>query len=323
MTKPDEDYGIPRRWITLFFVALTVAFIILAFVIGLKERRDAGLLALCALGSSAVLIISPWVPKPAKLKVSPTGEIEVNLAQQVQQANATAEEAKETASKATQQVQQANATAEEAKETASKATQQVQQANATAEEAKETASKATQQVQQANATAEEAKETASKATQQVQQANATAEEAKETASKATQQVQQANATAEEAKETASKATQQVQQANATAEEAKETATDALDTITRLVRNSMREETFENLKKIASGKFGHFKMTFNFQQQLRHLQEAGCIATWKGHIAQIPKEGSDLSEYVYCTKPGHEFIQERLDAEARENSPLAS
>ena len=104
MTKPDEDYGIPRRWITLFFVALTVAFIILAFVIGLKERRDAGLLALCALGSSAVLIISPWVPKPAKLKVSPTGEIEVNLAQQVQQANATAEEAKETASKATQQV---------------------------------------------------------------------------------------------------------------------------------------------------------------------------------------------------------------------------
>ena len=218
MTKPDEDYGIPRRWITLFFVALTVAFIILAFVIGLKERRDAGLLALCALGSSAVLIISPWVPKPAKLKVSPTGEIEVNLAQQVQQANATAEEAKETASKATQQVQQANATAEEAKET---------------------------------------------------------------------------------------------------------ATDALDTITRLVRNSMREETFENLKKIASGKFGHFKMTFNFQQQLRHLQEAGCIATWKGHIAQIPKEGSDLAEYVYCTKPGYEFIQERLDAEARENSPLAS
>ena len=265
--KPDEDYGIPRRWITLFFVALTVAFIILAFVIGLKERRDAGLLALCALGSSAVLIISPWVPKPAKLKVSPTGEIEVNLAQQVQQANATAEEAKETASKATQQVQQANATAEEAKETASKATQQVQQANATAEEAKETASKATQQVQQANATAEEAKETASKATQQVQQANATAEEAKETASKATQQVQQANATVEEAKET---------------------ATDALDTITRLVRNSMREETFENLKKIASGKFGHFKMTFNFRQQLRHLQDAGCNATWKGHIAQIPK-----------------------------------
>ena len=228
-----------------------------------------------------MLIISPWVPKPAKLKVSPTGEIEVNL------------------------------------------TQQVQQANATAEEAKETASKATQQVQQANATAEEAKETASKATQQVQQANATAEEAKETASKATQQVQQANATAEEAKETASKATQQVQQADAIAEEAKETATDALDTITRLVRNSMREETFENLKKIASGKFGHFKMTFNFRQQLRHLRDAGCIATWKGHVAQIPEEGSDLSEYVYCTKPGHEFIQERRDAEARENSPLAS
>ena len=37
MTKPDEDYGIPRRWITLFFVALTVAFIILAFVIGLRN----------------------------------------------------------------------------------------------------------------------------------------------------------------------------------------------------------------------------------------------------------------------------------------------
>ena len=220
MTKPDEDYGIPRRWITLFFDALTVAFIILAFVIGLKERRDAGLLALCALvwASSAVFIISPWVPKPAKLKVSPTGEIEVNLGQRVQQANGTAEEAKETASKATQQVQRANATAEEAKET---------------------------------------------------------------------------------------------------------ATDALDTIIRLVRNSIREETFENLKKIASGKFGHFKMTFNFGQQLRHLRDAGCIATWKGHIAQIPEEGSDLSEYVYCTKPGYEFIQERRDAEARENSPLAS
>jgi len=85
---------------------------------------------------------------------------------------------------------------------------------------------------------------------------------------------------------------------------------------------MREETFENLKKIASGKFGHFKMTFNFRQQLRHLQDAGCIATSKGHIAQIPIEGSDLSEYVYCTKLGHEFIQER-DAEAQENSPLAS
>ena len=47
--KPDEDYGIPRRWITLFFVALTVAFIILAFVIGnqgTQGRRSSR--ALCA-----------------------------------------------------------------------------------------------------------------------------------------------------------------------------------------------------------------------------------------------------------------------------------
>ncbi len=85
---------------------------------------------------------------------------------------------------------------------------------------------------------------------------------------------------------------------------------------------MREGTFENLKKIASGKFGHFNMTFNFRQQLHHLQDAGCIATSKGRIAQIPIEGSDLSEYVYCTKTGREFIQER-DAEARESSPLAA
>ena len=107
----------------------------------------------------------------------------------------------------------------------------------------------------------------------------------------------------------------VEEANAKANDAADKAYSAFATITRFVFNSMPQPIFNNLCKIASGHFGPYHMSEGFRQQLRTLRDSGYILTNNIHIANIPTEGSDLSEFVYCTELGKEFIEHRLAAEA--------
>lgn len=107
----------------------------------------------------------------------------------------------------------------------------------------------------------------------------------------------------------------VEEANLKAEVADGKADAVLATLTRFVFNSMPQPTYENLKKIADGNFGSFRMSDGFRQQLRYLRDSGYIQTNDIAIAGIPTEGSNLSDYVYATDLGKEFIAQRRAAES--------
>ena len=106
----------------------------------------------------------------------------------------------------------------------------------------------------------------------------------------------------------------VEEAKATADDASNKAYRAVETITRFVFNSMPQPTFNNLQKIASGRFGRFQMSDGFRQELRNLRDSGYIRTNGIFVSDIPASGDDLSEYVYCTELGKEFIDQRLAVE---------
>jgi hypothetical protein len=67
--------------------------------------------------------------------------------------------------------------------------------------------------------------------------------------------------------------------------------------------------FNNLKKLATGHFGHFKDNGGLRRELRHLRDIGYI-TVKGHIGDLPDEGPDLSEFVTITPVGRQFLELR-------------
>lgn len=107
----------------------------------------------------------------------------------------------------------------------------------------------------------------------------------------------------------------VEEAKAKADDASDKAYQSLATITRFVFNSMPQPTFGNLQKIATGRFGPFGMSERFRQELRNLRDSGYIVTNDIHISDIPAQGNDLSDFVYCSELGKEFISRRLAAEA--------
>jgi hypothetical protein len=57
------------------------------------------------------------------------------------------------------------------------------------------------------------------------------------------------------------------------------------------------------------------MSEGFRQQLRYLRDSGYIRTNDIAIADIPAAGDELSQFVYATSLGKEFIAQRLAAEA--------
>ena len=56
------------------------------------------------------------------------------------------------------------------------------------------------------------------------------------------------------------------------------------------------------------------MTDGFRQELRYLRDSGYIATNNIHIGAIPDGGKELSEHVYSTELGNEFIERRRKVE---------
>ncbi len=82
--------------------------------------------------------------------------------------------------------------------------------------------------------------------------------------------------------------------------------------------AMSNSMFGNLRKLATGRFGHFRNNGGLLRELRHLRDVGYIEV-KGHIGNLPTEGPNLSDYVTVTPVGSEFVTFRksLDMKADE------
>jgi len=86
-------------------------------------------------------------------------------------------------------------------------------------------------------------------------------------------------------------------------------------IDQLFAYTMSDTMFGNLRKLTTGNFGHFRNNGGLRRELRYLRDVGYI-TVKGHIGDLPDEGSNLSEHVAVTPVGKEFVALRESLEAK-------
>jgi hypothetical protein len=85
-------------------------------------------------------------------------------------------------------------------------------------------------------------------------------------------------------------------------------------------NTITESRYLTLKKLSTGRFGHFIISSDLRRELRQLRNLDLI-TVKGAVGQLPDEGKDLSEFVTVTAIGKQFIEfrealDKLDKEAK-------
>ncbi|WP_019498877.1 hypothetical protein [Pseudanabaena sp. PCC 6802] len=73
--------------------------------------------------------------------------------------------------------------------------------------------------------------------------------------------------------------------------------------------SMGPDLYMNLKKIASGHFGkyHKNPDGGLDRELRHLRNIGYIEVKDNSVSKIPEYGENLSEYVWVTETGKDFV----------------
>lgn len=79
-------------------------------------------------------------------------------------------------------------------------------------------------------------------------------------------------------------------------------------IDNLFLATISQPMYENLKKLASGRFGEYEMSSALTRELYHLRDIGYIEVRS--IREIPKTGQDLSEHVKITHSGREFVELR-------------
>jgi len=88
--------------------------------------------------------------------------------------------------------------------------------------------------------------------------------------------------------------------------------EANEKIDELFLTSMSPEMFYNLKKLKSGKFGHFTKGEGLDRELRYLRSIGYIKV--DSFDAIPEEGEDLSKWVEITDQGKQFVELRKKLE---------
>jgi hypothetical protein len=81
-------------------------------------------------------------------------------------------------------------------------------------------------------------------------------------------------------------------------------------ITKQFLMSMSKPMYDNLRKIASGNFGQYKMErgSGLQRELYHLRDIGYIGAHS--IRSIPDKGDNLSDHVKITPIGEKFVNLR-------------
>ncbi|MBN2196248.1 MAG: hypothetical protein JW751_25770 [Polyangiaceae bacterium] len=85
----------------------------------------------------------------------------------------------------------------------------------------------------------------------------------------------------------------------------------------VIVHSMSAPMYENLQKLASGRFGPYEMTEGLRRELYHLRDVGYIDVQA--IRAIPVSGSELSEHVAATRVGREFVDLRRQIEDHRES----
>jgi len=93
-----------------------------------------------------------------------------------------------------------------------------------------------------------------------------------------------------------------------------------DKIDDLFLLSMGSDIYTSLKKIASGHFGkyHKKPNGILDRELRYLRVIGYIEVKDNVIGRIPERGENLSEYVWTTETGKDFVALRESIEQRKS-----
>lgn len=79
-------------------------------------------------------------------------------------------------------------------------------------------------------------------------------------------------------------------------------------ITELFLLTMAPPMYENLRKIASGTFGPYEMTWGLERELYHLRDIGYVSV--NSIRNIPRRGQNLSDHVTITESGKLFVELR-------------
>jgi hypothetical protein len=82
-------------------------------------------------------------------------------------------------------------------------------------------------------------------------------------------------------------------------------------VSKLFLLAMSDSMYENLRKLADGRFGHFEKTGGLDRELRYLRDIGYvrIPSERG-ISGIPASGDDLSDFVTITETGRLFVELR-------------
>ncbi len=83
-------------------------------------------------------------------------------------------------------------------------------------------------------------------------------------------------------------------------------------ISNLFLTTMSPAMYENLKKLSSGTFGHYKINKGLKRELYHLRDIGYVKVKS--ITAIPAEGADLSRFVEITPTGKQFVEFRENIE---------
>jgi hypothetical protein len=84
-----------------------------------------------------------------------------------------------------------------------------------------------------------------------------------------------------------------------------------DKVAELFLVTMAPSMYENLGKLASGRFGHYRMSSGLTRELLHLRDIGYIENL--YFDKIPKEGQDLSDHVKVTDAGRDFLKLRQES----------
>jgi Predicted nucleotide-binding protein containing TIR -like domain len=84
-------------------------------------------------------------------------------------------------------------------------------------------------------------------------------------------------------------------------------------IDRIFAHSMSDTMFENLRKLSTGRFGHFRNSGPLRRELRYLRGIGYIKV-RGYIGHLPNRGDNLSDFITVSDIGKDFVKLREDLE---------
>jgi hypothetical protein len=82
--------------------------------------------------------------------------------------------------------------------------------------------------------------------------------------------------------------------------------------------TMSGSMYENLEKLAEGRFYKYEMSSGLKRELYYLRDTGFIKI-KRTIGEIPPQGDNLQQYVEVTDVGLKFVKRRKAMEEQKKN----